>query len=102
MAYKATRQYFFVSTSELKMVGIMPPVQPPQGSAHAGAGAYAAALHALRAEPVGRFYFAQQTNSCGSDGISDRACAEVIAVVGQLKGRGRDDLNEQGGRQLLP
>ena len=82
MAYKATRQYFFVSTSELKMVGIMPPLQPPQGPAHARAGAHAAALYPLRTQPVGRLHPAQPPHPGGPDGVFDGACAEVVAAAG--------------------
>ncbi len=81
MAYKATRQYFFVSTSELKMVGIMPRLQPPQGPAHARTGAHAAALHTLRAQPVGRLHFAQPAHPGGPDGVFDGACAQVVAAA---------------------
>lgn len=82
MAYKATRQYFFVSTSELKMVGIMPPLQPPQRAPHARAGAHAAALHALRAQPVGRLHFAQPAHPGGPNGLLDGPRAEVVTLVG--------------------
>ena len=94
MAYKATRQYFFVSTSELKMVGIMPPLQPPQGPAHPRAGAHAAALHSLCAQSLGGLHFAQPPHPGRPDGVFDGACAKVFAAVG-VRVWGRFPVNPQ-------
>jgi hypothetical protein len=57
-----------------------------QGSAHTGAGAHAAAVCALCAEPVGRLHPAQPTHPGRPDGVPDGARPQVVKVVGVAGG----------------
>jgi hypothetical protein len=53
----------------------LPGLQPPQEQPHARAGAHAAAVRALRAQPVGRLHPAQPPHPGGPDGVPDGAFA---------------------------
>jgi hypothetical protein len=59
----------------------LPRLQPPQEQPYAGAGAHAAAVRPLCAQPVGRLHPAQPAHSGRPDGVPDGASAAHVAAA---------------------